>query len=348
MLRGTPEHAKTAALAARLGITIYAAVGLLEMMWHFTSRSARQGDIGRWSDEVIATACHWDREPSELVTALTEVGWLDEVREHRLVVHDWHEHADRTTKRALERSGQKFLSTASATRKRGKPSRPTIYILSEAGTGRLKIGFVEGPLQARIDALQTGNPAPLELVVAFEGTRADEAKLHERFASARIAGEWFLPKKELLDFIAEVVKTTNPNADRDLRCPPAGSQLTATRRTPGASPVPEPEPAPEPVPEPEPVVEATTTTERARGAVENSSPAPAAEDLDRLAIAEPIRRLGRLIAQLESVDRALASELEAAIEDADGSLAPEDLERLADRALDRLTAPENAQGRATA
>lgn len=106
MLRGTPEHAKTAALAAKLGITIYGAVGLLEMMWHFTSRSARQGDIGRWPDTVIAAACHWDREPSVLVEALAEVGWLDESDEHRLIVHDWHEHADRTTKRALERSGQ--------------------------------------------------------------------------------------------------------------------------------------------------------------------------------------------------------------------------------------------------
>src|SRR5262245_42760201 len=93
MKRGTIEHHKTASLAARLGIPRYAAVGILESLWHATSRYALRGDIGHLTDKEIAHHVAWDKEPQVLVRALVASGWLDRDKEHRLIVHDWADHA---------------------------------------------------------------------------------------------------------------------------------------------------------------------------------------------------------------------------------------------------------------
>jgi hypothetical protein len=47
MKRGTPEHPKTAHLMAALSIPRPYAVGILELLWHFTARYAPRGDVGR-------------------------------------------------------------------------------------------------------------------------------------------------------------------------------------------------------------------------------------------------------------------------------------------------------------
>src|SRR5574343_1463671 len=214
MLRGTPGHAKTAALAAHLNVPIYAAVGLLEMLWHFTAQSARQGDVGKWPDGAIAAACRWDRDPAEFVEGLVAAGFLDRSPEYRLVVHDWHDHADKSVRQALARFGQGFVTGGSRNVSRHEP---TTYILADQTTGRLKVGFTEGSLKQRVEALQTGNPNPLQLLASFPGTRPDEANLHARFASARIAGEWFLPTPELVAFVESVAATEKPLKEKRMR-----------------------------------------------------------------------------------------------------------------------------------
>lgn len=105
MKRGTFDHPKMMQIASRLGIPRYAAGGLLEALWHWTGRFAPQGDVGRWANSMIAQGCYWDGDPNELIAALVEAGWLDECQENRLVVHDWDDHADQTTKKALQRRG---------------------------------------------------------------------------------------------------------------------------------------------------------------------------------------------------------------------------------------------------
>lgn len=110
MKRGTPRHPKMRELAKALRIPLPYAVGLTEMLWHFTAEHAPQGDIGRWSDEAIAQGSGWVGVPSRLVEAWVRVGWLDPSPTHRLVTHDWHDHADQGTRKWLERKGLKFLS----------------------------------------------------------------------------------------------------------------------------------------------------------------------------------------------------------------------------------------------
>lgn len=67
-----------------------ATVGLLEMLWHATEQWHDDGAIGRWSDARIAGAIDWHGDARQIVMALVETGWLDEVQgPDRLVVHDW-------------------------------------------------------------------------------------------------------------------------------------------------------------------------------------------------------------------------------------------------------------------
>ena len=48
MKRGTPRHPKTMLLVAELQIPTYAAVGILESLWHWTAEYAKRGDVGRY------------------------------------------------------------------------------------------------------------------------------------------------------------------------------------------------------------------------------------------------------------------------------------------------------------
>jgi len=111
MKRGTVDHPKTIALAQRLGIEQWAAVGILETLWHWTARYARRGDVGRYSDGQIAQGIHWQEQaPGVLIAALVETGWLDTCGDHRLVIHDLADHADDAWRKSLQRSGLTFIS----------------------------------------------------------------------------------------------------------------------------------------------------------------------------------------------------------------------------------------------
>jgi hypothetical protein len=81
------------------------AVGILERMWHLCISSAKRGDIGKMENDVIAESVGWHGCPDELVSFLVECGWLDECSEHRIVVHNWEEHAPRHIKKNSKRLG---------------------------------------------------------------------------------------------------------------------------------------------------------------------------------------------------------------------------------------------------
>lgn len=110
MKRGTPEHPKMKHLARSLRVNHAHAVGLMETLWHWAGKFAQQGDVGRHDDRDIADACYWTRNPKELIDALIGCGWLDKSDKHRLIIHDWHAHADDAVKKYLDRNGLNFLS----------------------------------------------------------------------------------------------------------------------------------------------------------------------------------------------------------------------------------------------
>lgn len=126
MKRGTPDHPKTHALAAELNVERYAAVGLLEMLWHFTAHYAKRGDVGRHSDLAIARAIGWDRDPVELIRGLVASGWLDPCSCHRLVIHDWARHADQGVGRSEEVKAQGFIDQAGCASRKLESSSATL------------------------------------------------------------------------------------------------------------------------------------------------------------------------------------------------------------------------------
>lgn len=102
MKRGTPDHPKTRQLSLLLRLKRYEVVGVLESLWHFTAAYAKRGDIGRWPNATIAAAIEWTADADELIKALTDAGFLDNDPRHRLLVHDWADHADQTVFRSEE------------------------------------------------------------------------------------------------------------------------------------------------------------------------------------------------------------------------------------------------------
>ena len=122
--RGTPRNPKLADLQARLNISLPEAVGILELMWHFTAEFAPQGNIGKHSDKAIAKAVGWQRPTGargvtpecKLSEALVASKWLEPHSIHRLIVHDWPDHADQSVTRKLARQKLDFIQPETSQR----------------------------------------------------------------------------------------------------------------------------------------------------------------------------------------------------------------------------------------
>ena len=97
------QHTKLKRLVRALKVPQYAAVGILESLWHLTAREAPEGNIGKLSNEDIAAWIDWECDSDDLIAALVTAGWIDHDTDNRLVIHDWHEHADDATKLAMKR-----------------------------------------------------------------------------------------------------------------------------------------------------------------------------------------------------------------------------------------------------
>jgi hypothetical protein len=108
-LRAVPEHPKFARLKRTLKVPKWGALGLLESLWHFTGKFTPHGDLGKYPDAEIEAWLEWEGEPGALISALITCGWIDEDKDHRLLVHDWHQHADDATKLAVKRSKRTFV-----------------------------------------------------------------------------------------------------------------------------------------------------------------------------------------------------------------------------------------------
>jgi hypothetical protein len=75
-----------------------------------------------------------------------------------------------------------------------------IYFIQDAD-GLIKIGTTIR-LSQRLKQLNSERKQELKVLGVVDGSYADEAVLHLRFAHSRVLGEWFQPTDELNDFIA--------------------------------------------------------------------------------------------------------------------------------------------------
>ena len=111
LVPGFANHRKTKALAARLGISRREAIGALVMLFELAGESTWLGDIGALRNREIADACDHDGPSQDFIHALIDCNWLDRCKVHRLVIHDWAEHAPPWIKLRAEEEGETLLSS---------------------------------------------------------------------------------------------------------------------------------------------------------------------------------------------------------------------------------------------
>jgi hypothetical protein len=106
------EHPKLFHLTSRLDVKRTTTIGHLELLWAFTSKHAAQGDIGKWPDGAIARACDWEGDPEAFINALVDARFVDRHIEHRLVIHDWQDHAQGWVRAKLKNLRLDFIRTS--------------------------------------------------------------------------------------------------------------------------------------------------------------------------------------------------------------------------------------------
>ena len=126
MKKNTPNHPKVRRLGRRVGGQLIA-IGVLEALWHFVAQFAPTGDVGRYQDEDIADGVFWDDDPTTLIDALLDSGWLERNETHRLIVHDWPDHCEDAVHLFLARNVQLFADgTVPRFSRLSKTERPAI------------------------------------------------------------------------------------------------------------------------------------------------------------------------------------------------------------------------------
>jgi DNA-binding XRE family transcriptional regulator len=76
-----------------------------------------------------------------------------------------------------------------------------IYFIQAGDTEPIKIGYA-ARVGSRVRELQTSHSETLRVLAVMDGDRRFEAQIHEKFASLRTRGEWFMPGPDLVAFIA--------------------------------------------------------------------------------------------------------------------------------------------------
>lgn len=164
MKAGTQNHLKTKRLKRLLGIPLYRAVGILETLWLLCTDCCDDGNVGKFSDQEISDYIEWDGDPTAMVNALVDAGWLDQVA-GRPVVHDWLEHcpdfiSDRIRKR--------IARAAKSAKRHGPDHDQTTYASHEQdsnGQTRTITGQSESvpsiPNQTQPNQFKPNQPTPL-------------------------------------------------------------------------------------------------------------------------------------------------------------------------------------------
>lgn len=87
------RHPKMKKLARLLSISWPEAVGYLHYLWWWALDFAQDGDLTKYEAGDIADAVLWQGDPTELVNALIESGFLDVRDDGSLEIHDWFDYA---------------------------------------------------------------------------------------------------------------------------------------------------------------------------------------------------------------------------------------------------------------
>lgn len=111
--------------------------------------------------------------------------------------------SERAAKEAEHRaSAERWRAEQEEARNRRRiTAKPHVYFIQQGETGAIKIGHTRRPVEVRQKELQNSHAEPLRLLAMAPGTQRDERALHDRFAAARLTGEWFTPVPELVAYV---------------------------------------------------------------------------------------------------------------------------------------------------
>ena len=117
-------HRKFARLSRLMGAP-YRAAGALEMLWH---RAYTDGEARLGSADDVEYVIGWDGEPGACAAAMVEAGFLDDIGDGQLAVHDLLTHAPSYVRRRLQRVSdrQPDDTDAPVTRQRRAGSAPPV------------------------------------------------------------------------------------------------------------------------------------------------------------------------------------------------------------------------------
>ena len=84
-----------------------------------------------------------------------------------------------------------------------RPLLNSVYFAQDVASGDIKIGTSKN-VRGRVSKLCIETRRSLVVLATVHGSYQTEREMHQRFANARIRGEWFRPVPELLAYIAEI------------------------------------------------------------------------------------------------------------------------------------------------
>ena len=192
-LNGAYENRKTRRLARSLQMPPWAALGMMEAVWLWARKSARTGriEVEQWED--LADHLGWGKPVEELRQILIGAGFIDEMGGWDWI-HDWHQHADKHVREALEYAGQNFANGA-PTRKYQKEGLRT-------GCGEVaeKVEKVAENTE-KVTTSTRARPVPVPVPVPAAATRARRSA----------AGSPPPPLTEKAERIADALHQAMPN-----------------------------------------------------------------------------------------------------------------------------------------
>jgi hypothetical protein len=153
------RHPKMYDLAARLSCGRPAAIGYLQLMLDYAADTAPQGNIGKWPNAVIASACEWPGDPNDFMRGMMGAGWVDPCPTYRLVIHDLADHAERWWHLKLQKKGISFV-VATVDGPIDRTTEASILLCSSLPTPSQT---PTAPLLAKPDAAEVSIPASLDL-----------------------------------------------------------------------------------------------------------------------------------------------------------------------------------------
>ena len=121
------DHRKLYDAADALEISPPHMMGLLICFWLWALDNAPTGKLDGITPRTIARAAQWEGQPEKLSEAMIMAGWLDELDDGTLEIHDWVDYAGKLIdqRQAEKERSQRRRSTAAASKKAPPVDRRT-------------------------------------------------------------------------------------------------------------------------------------------------------------------------------------------------------------------------------